>query len=106
MLLVERRGTTQVTLIFRGGGGVQTSHNIFVSHFQDQIFFSQVIVGQNRFLYAIQIRNQLCSGAANRLQNYCTEVVCLCVCPSEMTLKWHANSKYIVIQLDMRVDTP
>ena len=24
----------------------------------------------------------------------------LCVCPSAMTLKWHANSKYIVMQLD------
>ena len=65
-------------------------------------FFSQVIVGQNIIFYAMQIRKQLCSWAVNQLQHYCTEVVCLCVCPSAMTLTWHANSKYIVMQLDMR----
>ena len=41
----------------------------------------------------------------NLLKNYCIEVVCLSVCLcvylSAMTLKWHANFKYIAIQLDM-----
>ena len=34
--------------------------------------------------------------------------VCMCVCPSAMTLKWHniVNSQYIAIQLYMMVDTP
>ena len=34
--------------------------------------------------------------------------ICLCMCPSAMTLKWHniVNSQYIAIQLYMRVDTP
>ena len=74
-----------------------------------RIFFSQAILGQNIFFYTIQIWKQLFSWAANRLENYYIEVVCcLSVCVSDRDdFKWHkiANSKYIAIQLYMRVYT-
>ena len=36
------------------------------------------------------------------------EAVCLCVCPSAISLRWDnvVNSQYIAIQLSMRVDIP
>ena len=74
-----------------------------------RIFFSQAILDQNIFFYTIQIWKQLFSWAANRLQNYYIEVVCcLSVCVSDRDdFKWNkiANSKYIAIQLYMRVYT-
>ena len=63
----------------------------FSSHSGPEYFFSITSKVGSNFI------------VTNRLQNYCIEVVCLsvCLCPSAMSLKWHANFKYIGIQLDM-----
>ena len=62
---------------------------------------------EGRIIFQLYIYN---SWAANRLKNYYIDVVCcLSVCVSDRDdFKWHniVNSKYIAMQLYMRVYTP